>query len=367
MKMNILSSTAQTEIELITLALEKEGLPTKFERLGEGAWHYAYYIPKEDLVLRLPKKIAYDKEVAFDEKLFKTEYEGTKQFYSHANKVKEDICPKYFRYTVSEPLTYTIESYAGRTTPLADQTPAQAKLFGREIGSFFLGLEELEAPLPGVGYLTLNDDEKLTGFYNMNLQAMIREETEEYQQELEALLSSPYPFDKEKVAAFGRELIAQRAVESEKCIFTNQDTSPENILFTSGGIRIIDPYPILYTGTSLAANFAFNYQTLFHSLHNTRRYGKGNYQHVVPQLKANAEGFIEAYTSGSEQKQKDLTVEVFIKLVTMAHDHLDLLQRERLNEEQIIRFGTKGQIEERLRFFLNELEHYPRRMKHGIL
>ncbi|MBN8208125.1 hypothetical protein JI666_05145 [Bacillus sp. NTK071] len=43
------------------------------------------------------------------------------------------------------------------------------------------------------------------------------------------------------------------SVEREKLILTNQDTSPENIIFSKKGTKIIDPFPLLYTGTSLAA------------------------------------------------------------------------------------------------------------------
>ncbi len=121
---------------------------------------------------------------------------------------------------------------------------------------------------------------------------------------------------------------------------------------------MIDPVPILYTGTSLAANHVFNYHSFFHTVHDTRRYGKGNYHRHIPLLRAHAGGFVEGYTQGSKQKHMDLHIEVFLKLVTMAHTHLELLQEESLTKEQIIRFGTKEQIEKRLQIYLNELENF---------
>lgn len=55
----------------------------------------------------------------------------------------------------------------------------------------------------------------------------------------------------------------------------------------------IDPVPILYTGTSLAANHVLNYHTFFHTAQDTRRYGKGNDHRHIPLLKGLAEGFMK--------------------------------------------------------------------------
>ncbi len=129
-------------------------------------------------------------------------------------------------------------------------------------------------PYKGIGYLEIGADGELKGQLEMDLRAAIVEETKEYEEELDVLISSPYEFDKEKVMKTGKDLISIRSIEREKIVLTNQDTSPENIIFTENGAKIIDPYPILYTGTSLAANYVFNYQTLFPTFYNTRRYEK---------------------------------------------------------------------------------------------
>jgi hypothetical protein len=317
-------------------------------------------IDKEKLVLRIPKKVAYDKEVVFNRNELIGEYSATKAFYKQANRAKMGICPEHYEYFVNEELTYTIESFVGTSIGLNAQTPEQSNQYGTELGEFFLVLENLDTPYKGLGYLQMGEHGEVKGELDMNLKDLILDETKEYQDELDILLSSPYEFDKETVKRNGMNLITERSIDREKKILTNQDTSPENIIFSKQGARIIDPYPILYTGTSLAANYVFNYQTFFHTIYDTQRYGKNNYQHYIPQLRANAEGFIEGYTKGSMQKRKDLHVEVFLKLLTMAHTHYELLQKESLNKEQVIRYGTKEQVEKRLWIYLKELEHYPR-------
>ena len=361
--MKFLTSENVTELELINYALKNEGLnevsdPTEMKNLGEGAWHFAYLIEKDQLVLRIPKKTAYDKKVVFNHKELTAEYAATKAFYNHANRVKKGICPDHFEYFVNERFTYTIESYVGKSIGLDDQTIDQAKRYGKELGTFFLELENLDSPYNGLGTLKFGENGDLKGELDIDLSEFLLQETKEYQEELAELVSCSYKFDKEKVIKTGREIISDRPIDREKIILTNQDTSPENIVFSNSGARIIDPYPILYTGTSVAANYVFNYYHFFHRVHNTKRYGKSNYHLSIPQLRANAEGFIEGYTASSEQKRKDLNIEVFLKLVTMAYTHFQLLNVESLNREQIIRYGTKEQIEKRFKIYLKELESY---------
>ncbi|MCC2249504.1 hypothetical protein JUJ52_05930 [Virgibacillus sp. AGTR] len=113
--MKLLTTENLTELELLNNALRNEGLKeiskeTEINRLGEGAWHHAYLIEKEQLVLRIPKRVAYDKEVVFNRKALTSEYAATKAFYQHANRAKEGVCPEQFKFFVDEKLTYTIES-----------------------------------------------------------------------------------------------------------------------------------------------------------------------------------------------------------------------------------------------------------------
>ncbi|MGG1684337.1 hypothetical protein [Pseudalkalibacillus sp. NRS-1564] len=362
--MRLLTSKKVAEFELIQQALINEGLPklsddAGIKRLGEGAWHCAYLIEREGLVLRIPKKIAYEREVIYNRKELIAEYAATEAFYKHANKAKNDICPNYFKYSVNEELTYTLETYVGKSIDLSTQTIEDAKRYGRELGEFYLALESFTPSFNGIGYLHLDEKGGLTGAYGLTSSEFLLEETEEYRDELHTLIASPYQFDKEKVKENGGALISNRSIDRESIIFTNQDASPENLIFTKSGVKMIDPYPLLATGTSLAANYVFNYETLFPTFYNTERYRKGDYHQHVSKLKGNAEGFREAYISNLHQKQEALHVEVFLKLLTMTHDHLLLLQKASLTREEVIRYGTKGQMEKRYLLYLKELEKYP--------
>ncbi|WP_121605581.1 hypothetical protein [Virgibacillus sp. Bac332] len=363
--MKLLTTENLTELELLNNALRNEGLKeiskeTEINRLGEGAWHHAYLIEKEQLVLRIPKRVAYDKEVVFNRKALTSEYAATKAFYQHANRAKEGVCPEQFKFFVDEKLTYTIESYLGKSIGLQRQTTDLSRRYGKELGAFFLALENLNSPYKGIGHLEIGQTGELKGELDMDLKAFVFEETKEYQEELNKLIDSPYEFDRAKVVKAGESFISRRSINDEKIILTNQDTSPENIIYTKRGAKIIDPYPLLYTGVSFAANYVFNYQALFHLFHNTKRYRKGNYHLYISQLIASAEGFIEGYTGSSKQKRHALHIEVFLKLLTMTYTHYKLVNETPLDREQIIRFGTKEQVEERLRIYLKKLEEYPK-------
>lgn len=66
--------------------------------LGEGAWHYAWQVCKEEkiLVLRIPKAIAYGKSVTFDEEALKAEYAGTELYYQSVNKAQKGAASEFF-------------------------------------------------------------------------------------------------------------------------------------------------------------------------------------------------------------------------------------------------------------------------------
>ncbi|WP_273852996.1 hypothetical protein [Guptibacillus spartinae] len=362
--MKFLTTQAVSELDLINQAITNEGLQSishqaEVSLLGEGAWHFAFLLEKEQLVLRIPKKIAYEKEVLFLQNELTAEYAATKAFYSHANRAKGGVCPEQFTFFVQEELTYTLESYLGKSSDIGDLSTNESLQYGIEIGEFFLALETMEAPYKGIGYLKCDEDGQLNGGLDMTQKEFLYEETKEYDEELSRLLASEYEFDKKRVEAVGRELISARSLDGERITFTNQDTSPENLIFSENGFKMIDPYPLLSPGVSLAANHVFNYTFLFPLFYNTIRYRKGNYQQSLLQLRANASGFIKAYAAHSSQKQTNLHIEMYLKLLTMAHEHGELLSATTLSREQIIRYGTKAQIEERFVYFLKNLAQYP--------
>ncbi|WP_408009678.1 hypothetical protein ACJROX_05080 [Pseudalkalibacillus sp. A8] len=70
---------------------------------------------------------------------------------------------------------------------------------------------------------------------------------------------------------------------------------------------------------------------------------------------------MDGFASGFQEsikKQESLHIEVFLKLVTMAHTHMMLLEKESMNREQEIRYGTRKQVENRLYNLLHELEEF---------
>lgn len=67
--------------EKLKAALMHAGLQNA-EYLGEGAWHHAWKVVKNntELVLRIPKEKAYGKAVPFNEEALKAEYAGTQLY-----------------------------------------------------------------------------------------------------------------------------------------------------------------------------------------------------------------------------------------------------------------------------------------------
>ncbi|WP_394218845.1 hypothetical protein [Halobacillus trueperi] len=204
--MKFLTKQPATELEQINRALENEGLhplssENEIQRLGEGSWHFAYLVEGEQLVLRIPKKVAYDEEVAFNREQLTAEYGSTKAFYQAANKAKKGMCPEHFHYFIDEDLTYTLETYMGKTIGLEGQSEEQSNQFGRHIGEFFRALEEIDPNIEGIGYLEVKENGELKGGLDMDLSACIIEERGEYEEEFQVLLSSDQPFNREKVSA----------------------------------------------------------------------------------------------------------------------------------------------------------------------
>ena len=107
------------------------------ENLGEGAWHRAWKVTSDKhdpVVLRIPKKIAYQKEVVYDESALKAEYGGTEIYYRCVNAVVAGAAPEMFINYVSEELTYTLESFAGNHVDLHQLNKDDAHKLGEVIG-----------------------------------------------------------------------------------------------------------------------------------------------------------------------------------------------------------------------------------------
>ncbi len=327
--------------------------------LGEGAWHDAFLIEDnhKKLVLRLPKKVAYGEKVEFNEREWRTEYEGQKLFYHHANQANSGIAPEYFDYYVDKECTYTLESFAGEKVDLHQLPLLKAYDIGAQYGEFFRKLNNHKHPLKGFGYLRWSQERfTVEGEMQSSVSAFMEEENKEIlEEDFPYLSQSSYSFDREKIYDKLENCVATRSISNVS--FTNQDTSPENILLQDNKIRIIDPYPVLYYGHTFAGNFLNNYDTLFIALHNSPRYKKHNFDQVSMKLKAIAQGFMEQYCLQDKETQVLVKREQYVQLFSTTVEHVKMVN-DTLPISKVLRYGTKEQIEARIPLFLYELEEF---------
>jgi hypothetical protein len=340
--------------------LEINNLSGQVKFLGEGAWHYAYLIEKgeEQLVIRVPKETAYGRSVEFNEKELLGEYGGQKAFYSHANSVQSGVAPKTFSYHVSRELTYTIESYVGERVDLHKLKEKEAYEFGYQYGHLFNKMNEAKHNLSGFGYLKWNDEkEEVEGSFQADITKFMQEENEEILADLSILFDSKYPCNYHLIEQQLKYCLEDRTISEGNISFTNQDTSPENIMIKNNQIRLIDPFPILYYGHAFAGNLLNNYESLFIALYNSPRYAKHQFDKVHSKLKAIADGFIDSYTHQDQEIKERVRQEQYIQLVNSTVDHLNLAQNA-LPLEKEMRYGTKQQIEKRIPEFIKQLEKF---------
>lgn len=321
--------------------------------LGDGAWHNAWKLTdpqKKSMVLRIPKKIAYNKEVPYDEKMLQAEYGGTELYYRSLNEVVPGAAPEKFTYHISEDLTYTIESFAGVHVNLHDLNSSDAQQLGAEIGQLYRKLEQVNHGLKGFGYLSWNEVNGLHGQFSGDYQEFIAEECKEVIDDYMDLSTKRPIFKKPEIEEAILRICENRLIGVGSPVLTNQDASPENWLVEDGQLRIIDPLPIVYMGEVMAGNFMNLYETLFVELSQTERYGKHYFHECAKTLQFIADGFVQGYCGGSAQLIRKLRGEQMLQVLDSAVRHNQMLI-DGLNEEQIIRFGSKKDIEKRLVVF----------------
>ncbi|EPD49744.1 hypothetical protein HMPREF1210_03191 [Paenisporosarcina sp. HGH0030] len=325
--------------------------------LGEGAWHQAWQLTSpqhKSMVLRIPKKIAYKKEVAYDANALLAEYGGTEQYYSWVNKVVPGAAPEKFVYHVSEGLTYTIESFAGSHVDLHDLNREDAQKLGSEIGHLYRKMEQVNHGLEGFGFFDWNEESGLHGRFLGDFHEFVTAESKEIIDDYMDLLTKRPIFNKPEIKEAILRICENRLIEIGSPVLTNQDASPENWLVDNGQIRLIDPLPILYIGEVMAANFMNLYETLFVELAHTERYGKHRFHECRETLQSIANGFELGYCGQNADLIRKLRSEQMIQVLNCAVSHNQMFI-EGLNEEQIIRYGTKEDVENRLTVFVEKL------------
>ena len=335
---------------------------SKVENLGEGAWHRAWKVTSDrhdPVVLRVPKKIAYQKEVVYDESALKAEYGGTEIYYRCVNAVVAGAAPEMFKNYVSEEMTYTLESFAGTHVDLHQLNKDDAQMLGENIGQLYRKVEQVEHGIEGFGFLAWNEEQGIHGQFSSDFNVFIEEECKEVMDDYRELSAKSQLFENPQLKKALLRICETRLKEITHPVLTNQDASPENWLMNKGQLRIIDPLPIVYFGEVMAANFLNLYETLFVELAHTERYGKHRFHECQEALQSIANGFIVGYCEDKSQLIALLRGEQLLQVLDSAIRHLRMLESI-MTEEQIIRFGSKEDVEKRLIVFgkkANELLH----------
>ncbi|TWT25802.1 hypothetical protein [Planomicrobium sp. CPCC 101110] len=325
--------------------------------LGEGAWHFAWKVLKgsDELVLRIPKAVAYRKPVPFNEEALKAEYAGTQLYYRSVNKAVEGSAPQFFEFHVSSELTYTLESYGGKQIDLHALTEKTAFQTGKEIGEIYRKTEEVPLNVDGFGYLNWSQEKGLQGTIKGDASEFLKEESDEQIADYQALCAAHPEYKDNRVSEAIQLAVAHRKKTFTKPLLVNQDASPENILLNGNRVCLIDPYPSINYPRTMAGNFMNLYETFFISLAHTERYQKHQFKECEENLKMIAKGFIEGYIAGNPQIASEVRGEQLLKLLETAYSHSQLLSED-LTEETRIRYGNKEEMENRLLQLSRELK-----------
>lgn len=327
------------------------------EFLGEGAWHHAWKVEKDDreLVLRIPKDIIYGKPAEFNEEELTAEYAATELYYRSVNQGVKGAAPEFFEFHVSEQLSYTLESFAGKPIDLHKLSQAQAVETGKALGEIYRETEEIPHGLDGFGYLHWTEESGLRGSITGDVRRFLKEESEEHLSDYRELSESRPEFLDETVsdALILATKLRERGFTEPR--LSNQDASPENILMNGTQICLIDPFPNIYYPRGMAGNFMNLYETFFIALSDTERYGKHRFASCADNLKGIAEGFLDGYSAGNSRIQAEVRGEQLLQLLETGYSHFHLLTGK-LPEEARIRYGDKQQIEDRLGLLAAELK-----------
>lgn len=327
--------------------------------LGSGAWHDAWKVVKAncELVLRIPKDIAYGKPVSFNEEELTAEYAGTKLYYQSVNEAVGGAAPDFYDFYVSADLTYTLESYGGEQIELHKMTKEQVLIIGKQVGKIYRKTDQISQAISGLGYLAWSEEKGLHGALDGELQAFIQEESAEHVADYETLCTVYPQFQDEGVIQALTLATELRNRQVLNVSLVNQDASPENILLRGDRVCLIDPYPSLYAPRGMAGNFMNLYETFFIVLSQTERYNKHRFDLCEEQLKAVAEGFLIGYSEGDKKVIREVRGEQLLQLIETAFVHHQLLLKD-ITREDVIRYGDRQAIEARLLVLCEELKWF---------
>jgi hypothetical protein len=349
----------------LSQALEHSGLPplkrpTAYRKIGSGAWHDAYLVHPargERLVIRLRKQIIYGRQEAYDEQYLREDYEPVGLYYRLANRCRPGVCPAVYTYDLNPDLTFTVESYMGRSLALAKLTIKQARAYGQQVGYFFRAMHQLRPSLSGFGYLVWNRT-GLQAEKSRSVADIWRAEVETLWQQFDELGRADLSFERTAVKRKLNQALAGRAFEAEPVVLVNRDVSPENLIARRRNfVGLVDPVPLLHNALRYASFFVYCYQSYLPNLYNAPRYARHQFQRYRSVMAALADGYVDGYTQGDDRIEENLRLEYYIWALQVAYENLQRLTAEP-DSETLIRAGDKKAIAARLQRCLQELESY---------
>lgn len=327
--------------------------------IGEGAWHIAWKVTKKDkeLVLRIPKKVAYGKPVPFDQDTLTAEYSATKWYYESVNQMVPGGAPALFKFYVTPELTYTLESFGGKSLSLREMSLVEALRVGKQIGVIYRKMESLTPEIDGFGRLAWTENKGLHGIINEEFQTFFQETSLNHVHNYQELVNAYPMFQNNRVENALQVVTTNRNRRIVSARLVNQDVSPENILWGGDSVCLIDPYPIVYEPREMAGNFMNLYETLFRMLANTQRYKKHHFEKCEDILKAIATGFLDGYSDGDLAISREVRGEQYLQLLETAYQHHCLLVKT-MTSEDTIRYGHRKEIEARLAILGDEIKQF---------
>lgn len=327
-------------------------------KIGEGAWHSVYKIQRimeEDVVIRVKKKKAYGQLQEFDELELKSEYQSSKAYYELANQCSADICPSFFTYFIDESMVFTIESYMGEGIKLQRLNSLQAYNLGKKLGQFFRAMHAKNSGIKGFGNLVWNG-KQLEGSLHHDAAQIWQSDNNHYVSVIDKLSGTDLEFNRNIVAERIVTIIKKRRVTQQTISLVNQDITPENILFKSDKVFLIDPFPRLDFSLKYAGYFVFCYKFLFKVYSNAPRYQKNQYNEIHAVLTKVADGYIYGYIGERKYLYKQIINEYILWTLLETYEHYEMLKVDNLSGKTMEQMGNKDMINQRLKVCLKHLE-----------
>jgi hypothetical protein len=349
----------------LNLALQRCGMPPlrdpdSYRKVGSGAWHDAYLVTPQTgqpVVIRLRKKIIYGRREVYDEQVLHEDYAPVGVYYQQANRCQPGICPEIYHYRVEPDLIFTLESYMGAATPLAELTEGEAQAYGQTVGQFFRAMHALtpDVAVEGCGLLVW-DGQRVVGKERQSIGALWQTEIEGLRQQAERLYTSELIFDRATITSKLDAVLVQRDWGREPLALVNRDVTPENLIVREGRLAgLVDPVPMLHNGTRYAVFFLYCYQFLLPALNGAPRYAHHRFREMAPIMAAVAKGYLEGYTQGDEVLRRAVQMEYFLWLLSEACDDYELAQGE-MSEEMRLRTGGNAVLSASVQAALREME-----------